>query len=171
MYNRLYTSDRFEGIYELKPSVIRTSLVRMPTIPFLHESSEKRERRWHPPQDFMTTVAGQNNKNPDLRGVEVMRFLSTSNHLLYLTSPQKRSQQVGSGEPKMPYIAAIQVGELWSIIWSFQCFSFSGESRKCISFFWYSQFSIRLKASLSSSSLTSVWGFVLHRPSFTPPWL
>lgn len=80
MYIRLYTSDRFEDIYEIKPSVIRTSPVRMPTIPFLHESSEKRERRGHPPQDSMTTVAGQNNKNPDLRGVEVMRFLST-NHL------------------------------------------------------------------------------------------
>ena len=81
MYNRLYASDRFEGIYEFKPSVIRTSLVRMPTIAFLHESSEKRERRGHLPQDLMTTVAGQNNKNPDLRGVEVMKLLSTSNHL------------------------------------------------------------------------------------------
>jgi len=32
------------------------------------------------PQDSMTTVAGQNNKNPDLSLIEVIRFLST-NHL------------------------------------------------------------------------------------------
>ena len=86
----------------------------MPTIPFLHESSEKRERRGHPPQDLMTTIAGQNNKNPGIQrcwGNEIS--LNKPFAIFDLTS--KTIQQVGSDEPKRTYIAAIQVGELWSI--------------------------------------------------------